>query len=224
RSVQTVSLFVDPDQLTPGQLVCTATELAKVLGENETDLLKQLQGAQDEKRRFVWIVRRLDEEKATPILALNLPGVQSVLEPKRYYPNGSLASHVLGFVGLDGQGLAGLEQAYNEKISGEPGRLFLEKDATGRPYESYEIVAKQGQSVVLTIDQGIQYQVERALQGAVERTHAKSGSVIVLDPRSGEILAMANAPSFDPNAVAVSPADNRRNWALQNVYEPGSTF
>ena len=224
RSVQTVSLFVDPDQLTPGQLVCTATELAKVLGENETDLLKQLQGAQDEKRRFVWIVRRLDEEQATPILALNLPGVQSVLEPKRYYPNGSLASHVLGFVGLDGQGLAGLEQAYNEKISGEPGRLFLEKDATGRPYESYEIAAKQGQSVVLTIDQGIQYQVERALQGAVERTHAKSGSVIVLDPRSGEILAMANAPSFDPNAVAVSPADNRRNWALQNVYEPGSTF
>jgi cell division protein FtsI (penicillin-binding protein 3) len=224
RSVQTVSLFVDPDQLTPGQLVCTATELAKVLGENETDLLKQLQGAQDEKRRFVWIVRRLDEEKATPILALNLPGVQSVLEPKRYYPNGSLASHVLGFVGLDGQGLAGLEQAYNEKISGEPGRLFLEKDAAGRPYESYEIAAKQGQSVVLTIDQGIQYQVERALQGAVERTHAKSGSVIVLDPRSGEILAMANAPSFDPNAVAVSPADNRRNWALQNVYEPGSTF
>jgi len=224
RSVQTVSLFVDPDQLTPGQLVCTATELAKVLGENETDLLKQLQGAQDEKRRFVWIVRRLDEEKATPILALNLPGVQSVLEPKRYYPNGSLASHVLGFVGLDGQGLAGLEQVYNEKISGEPGRLFLEKDAAGRPYESYEIAAKQGQSVVLTIDQGIQYQVERALQGAVERTHAKSGSVIVLDPRSGEILAMANAPSFDPNAVAVSPADNRRNWALQNVYEPGSTF
>jgi len=224
RSVQTVSLFVDPDQLTPGQLVCTATELAKVLGENETDLFKQLQGAQDGKRRFVWIVRRLDEEQATPILALNLPGVQSVLEPKRYYPNGSLASHVLGFVGLDGQGLAGLEQAYNEKISGEPGRLFLEKDATGRPYESYEIAAKQGQSVVLTIDQGIQYQVERALQGAVERTHAKSGSVIVLDPRSGEILAMANAPSFDPNAVAVSPADNRRNWALQNVYEPGSTF
>jgi cell division protein FtsI (penicillin-binding protein 3) len=224
RSVQTVSLFVDPDQLTPGQLVCTATELAKVLGENETDLLKQLQGAQDEKRRFVWVVRRLDEEKATPILAMNLPGVQSVLEPKRYYPNGSLASHVLGFVGLDGQGLAGLEQAYNEKISGEPGRLFLEKDAAGRPYESYEIAAKQGQSVVLTIDQGIQYQVERALQGAVERTHAKSGSVIVLDPRSGEILAMANAPSFDPNAVAASPADNRRNWALQNVYEPGSTF
>jgi cell division protein FtsI (penicillin-binding protein 3) len=224
RSVQTVSLFVDPDQLSSLQLDCTASELAKALGENETDLRKQLQSAQDEKRRFVWIVRRLDAEKATPILALNLPGLQSVLEPKRYYPNGSLASHVLGFVGLDGQGLAGLEQVYNEKISGEPGQLFLEKDAAGRPYESYEIAAKQGQSVVLTIDQAIQYQVERALQGAVERTHAKSGSVIVLDPRSGEILALANAPSFDPNAVAASPADNRRNWALQNVYEPGSTF
>ena len=85
RSVQTVSLFVDPDQLSSLQLDCTASELAKALGENETDLRKQLQSAQDEKRRFVWIVRRLDAEKATPILALNLPGVQSVLEPKRYY-------------------------------------------------------------------------------------------------------------------------------------------
>ena len=224
RSVQTVSLFVDPDGLTPAQLERTAMELARSLGEKESDLLQQLKDTQNQKKRFLWIARRLDADKANPIVAMNLPGVQAVLEPKRFYPNGSLASHVLGFVGLDGQGLGGLEQAYNEKISGEPGQLFIEKDAIGRPYESYEIAAKQGQTVVLTIDQSIQYQVERALQGAVERTHAKSGSVIVLDPRSGEILAMANAPSFDPNAVAESPADNRRNWALQNVYEPGSTF
>jgi cell division protein FtsI (penicillin-binding protein 3) len=224
RSVQTVSLFVDPDGLKPEELARTATELAKGLGEKESELLTQLQDTQNQKKRFVWIARRLDAEKANPIVAMNLPGVQAVLEPKRFYPNGSLASHVLGFVGLDGQGLAGLEQVYNEKISGEPGQLFIEKDAVGRPYESYEIAAKQGQTVVLTIDQAIQYQVERALQGAVARTHAKSGSVIVLDPRSGEILALANAPSFDPNAVADSPADNRRNWALQNVYEPGSTF
>ena len=224
RSIQTVSLFVDPDGLDIGQLQCTASELAKSLNQPESDLLKQLADAQSQKRRFIWIARRLDVGQANPILAKNLPGVQSVLEPKRYYPNGSLASHVLGFVGLEGEGLGGLEQSYNAKISGEPGRLFLERDATGKPYESYEIAAKQGQTVVLTIDQAIQYQTERALQGAVERAHAKSGSVIVLDPRSGEILAMANAPSFDPNNVSASPADNRRNWALQNVYEPGSTF
>ena len=224
RSVQTVSLFVDPDGLTTGELECTATQLAKVIGGRQSDLFNQLQATQNQKKRFVWIVRRLDAEKAAPVVAMNLPGLQAVLEPKRFYPNGSLASHVLGFVGLDGQGLAGVEQAYNEKISGEPGQLFVEKDAIGRPYESVEVAAKQGQTVVLTIDQSIQYQVERALQGAVERAHAKSGSAIVLDPRSGEILALANSPSFDPNAVADSPADNRRNWALQNVYEPGSTF
>ena len=224
RSIQTVSLFVDPDGLRPEELECTASQLASHFGDSQSELIKQLQDAQNEKRRFVWIARRLDIEEAKPILDLKLPGLQSLLEPKRYYPNGSLGSHVLGFVGLDGQGLAGVEQAYNAKISGEPGQLFLEKDATGRPYESFEVSASQGQSVVLTIDQAIQYQAERALQEAVQRSHAKSGSAIVLDPRTGEVLALANAPSFDPNDVAASPAENRRNWALQNIYEPGSTF
>jgi cell division protein FtsI (penicillin-binding protein 3) len=131
---------------------------------------------------------------------------------------------VLGFVGLDGEGLGGLEQSYDQKISGEPGRLFLEKDATGKAYQSFEIGAKQGQSIVLTIDQTIQFQTERALEAAVQRTHAKSGSVIVLDPKTGEILALANAPSFDPNNVSASRPEARSNWALQNIYEPGSTF
>jgi cell division protein FtsI (penicillin-binding protein 3) len=224
RSIQTVSLFIDPEGLRSDELECTAGVLANRLGEYESDLLKQLQNAQSDNRRFVWIARRRDVEQAQPILDLKLPGLQSLLEPKRYYPNGSLASHILGFVGLDGQGLGGLEQSYNTKISGEPGRLFLEKDATGKPYESYEIAATQGQTVVLTIDQAIQYQAERALQEAVQRSHAKSGSAIVLDPRSGEILALANAPSFDPNDVAAASAESRRNWALQNIYEPGSTF
>jgi cell division protein FtsI (penicillin-binding protein 3) len=224
RSIQTVSLFVDPYQLKPEDLQCTSSALAGALGENEKDLTQELQAAQTENKRFVWIARRLDVEKANPIIALKLPGLGSILEPKRYYPNASLASHILGFVGLDGQGLAGVEQSYNEKISGEPGRLFLERDATGKPYESYEIAAKQGQTVVLTIDQAIQYQTERALQNAVQNSRAKSGAAIVLDPRTGEILALANAPSFDPNNVSASPAQHRSNWALQNIYEPGSTF
>lgn len=224
RSVQTVSLFLDPDGLDAETLDRNAQQLAQALGMKQADLAKEFREAQKEKRRFIWVARRLDADHANKIVAMNLPGIQTRLEPKRYYPNGPLAAHVLGYVGLDGQGLGGVEQFYNAKIVGEPGRLFLEKDANGKPYESYEIASKPGQTVVLTIDQSIQYQAEQALQAAVQRSRAKSGTVIVLDPRSGEILALANAPTFDPNKVAEAKAETRSNWALQNIYEPGSTF
>lgn len=224
RSIQTVSLFLDPDGLDAATLDRNAKHLAQSLGLKYADLAKQFHKAQAEKRRFVWIARRLDADHANKIVAMNLPGIQPRLEPKRYYPNGPLASHILGYVGLDGQGLGGVEQFYNAKISGEPGKLFLEKDAKGKPYESYEIASKPGQTVVLTIDQTIQYQAEQSLLAAVQRSRAKSGTVIVLDPRSGEILALANAPTFDPNKVAETKAETRSNWALQNIYEPGSTF
>ncbi|HYK21425.1 MAG TPA: penicillin-binding transpeptidase domain-containing protein [Pyrinomonadaceae bacterium] len=224
RSIQTVSLFFDPEGLDAETLDRTAQQLAPALGRKYADLANEFREAQAEKRRFIWVARRLDADVADKIVALNLPGIQTRLEPKRFYPNGSLAAHVLGYVGLDGQGLGGVEQSYNSKVSGEPGRLFLERDAKGKPYESYEIAAKQGQTVVLTIDQAIQYQAEQALQAAVQNSHAKSGSVIVLDPRDGEILALANAPTFDPNKVAEAKPETRSNWALQNIYEPGSTF
>jgi cell division protein FtsI (penicillin-binding protein 3) len=224
RSVQTVSLFLDPDGLDVQALDQNAQQLAKALGLKQADLANEFREALTEKRRFIWVARRLDADLASKIVALNLPGIQTRLEPKRYYPNGPLAAHVLGYVGLDGEGLGGLEQFYNSKIAGEPGRLFLEKDASGKPYESYEIASKPGQTVVLTIDQSIQYQAEQALQAAVQRSRAKSGTVIVLDPRNGEILALANAPTFDPNKVADAKPETRSNWALQNIYEPGSTF
>jgi cell division protein FtsI (penicillin-binding protein 3) len=223
-SVQTVSLFLDPAGLDLGQLECTAQQVSETLGLKSKDLLAEFREAQEAKRRFIWITRRLDFDRANKLVAMKLPGLNAVLEPKRFYPNGPLAAHILGYVGLDGTGLGGLEQSYNEKIAGEPGRLFIEKDASGKPYESYEIASKPGQTVVLTIDQSIQYQAEQALNNAVKSSRAKSGSVIVLDPRSGEILALANAPTFDPNQVAASSPETRSNWALQNIYEPGSTF
>jgi len=222
--VQTISLFLDPADLDAGQLECTAQQLSNALGLSYAEVSQQLSNAQTMERRFLWIARRLDVDRGNQILALELPGIHPVIEPKRFYPNGSLASHVLGYVGIDGQGLGGVEHSYNSKIKGEPGELFLEKDATGRAYESFEIPAKPGQTVVLTIDQTIQYHAEQALQAAVSRSHAKSGTAIVLDPRTGEILALANAPTFDPNKVSDSIADARSNWALQNIYEPGSTF
>jgi cell division protein FtsI (penicillin-binding protein 3) len=224
QSVQTVSLFLDPDGLDVGQLECTAQQLSQSLNLKYKELMAEFREAQDANKRFIWIARRLDADLGNKLVALKLPGLQSVLEPKRYYPNGPLAAHVLGYVGLDGEGLGGLERSYNSKIAGEPGQLFLEKDASGKPYESYEIASKPGQTVVLTIDQSIQYQAEQALIAAVKNSRAKSGTVIVLDPRNGEILALANAPTFDPNQVAASSAETRSNWALQNIYEPGSTF
>ncbi|PWT90129.1 MAG: hypothetical protein C5B55_10190 [Blastocatellia bacterium] len=225
RSVDTVSLFIDPEpKLQPEDLECTAFYVARTLGLKFEDLAKELKDAQANNRRFVWIARRLDTNLVSSLFQMNLPGLGFHQEPKRYYPNGSLASHVLGFVSIDGDGQAGLEKVYNTRINGEPGQVFFEKDATGKPYESFEISSKPGQTVVLTIDQSIQYEVERALQAAVERSHAKSGSAIVLNPRNGEILALANAPTFDPNNLSASPAEARRNWALENVYEPGSTF
>jgi cell division protein FtsI (penicillin-binding protein 3) len=224
RSVQTVSLFIDPDGLDAATLDRNAQQIAKSLGLKQAELTRDFRKAHDDKKRFVWIARRLDADVANKVVELKLPGVQTQLEPKRYYPNGSLAAHVLGYVGLDGKGLGGVEQFYNAKISGEPGQLFVEKDANGKAYEGYEIAAKPGQTVVLTIDQSIQYIAEQSLQAAVQRAHAKSGTVIVLDPRSGEILALANAPTFDPNRVADAKPETRSNWALQNIYEPGSTF
>jgi cell division protein FtsI (penicillin-binding protein 3) len=224
RSIQTVSLFLDPDGLDAAALDRNAKQLAHSLNLKYADLAKEFREAHAAKRRFIWIARRLDADHANKVVAMNLPGIQPRLEPKRYYPNGPLASHILGYVGLDGQGLGGVEQFYNSKISGEPGKLFLERDAKGKSYESYEIASKPGQTVVLTIDQTIQYQAEQTLLAAVQRSRAKSGTVIVLDPRSGEILALANAPTFDPNKVAETKAETRSNWALQNIYEPGSTF
>jgi cell division protein FtsI (penicillin-binding protein 3) len=225
RSIETESFFVVPGEV--GNIEETGTQLARVLGTDEKEraaLLKRLHEAQDAKRKFAWVARKLEHEEAEKIRGLKLEGVYSLTEPKRFYPNGLLASHVLGFVGLDETGLAGIEQAYNERIKGEPGRVFVERDAHLHPYGSLEAAARQGQTVVLTLDQMVQYRTEQALRAAVENAHAKSGTAIVLDPRTGEILALANAPAFDPNDSRTVSKETLANGALQNIYEPGSTF
>ena len=234
RTIDTTSVFVAPDEFrqdkkdTDAQVTaaidCTAQSLASLLGLDQKTVFDQINGAKNSGRRFLWIARRIAPDKAELLEKMELAGVHTRKEPKRYYPNGSLAANVLGFVGLDGNGLAGIEQVYNEKIVGEPGKIFIEKDSLGRAYESTEVLGQPGQSIILTIDQSIQYQAEAALTTAIEQSGAKAGTAIVLDPHTGDILALANAPTFDPNDVGAASPAARNNWALQNIYEPGSTF
>jgi cell division protein FtsI/penicillin-binding protein 2 len=230
RTIDTTSVFIAPDEFDKDdsraavEIGCTAQILANVLGGDQGTFVKQINEARNDGRRFIWIARRVAPEQAQALDAWELAGVHTRKEPKRFYPNGPLAANVLGYVGLDGKGLAGIEQVYNEKIVGEPGKLFIEKDSRGRSYESTELPGRPGQTVVLTIDQSMQYQAEAALTAAVQQSNAKAGTAIVLDPHTGEILALANAPTFDPNDVSATTAASRANWALQNIYEPGSTF
>lgn len=222
RSVETESFFADPREIE--RVDDTIRRIVAITGQDRTELANRLRDAKEANKKFIWIVRRLDVESAGKLDALNLDGVYSRKEPKRYYPNDSLAAHVLGFVGTDEIGLSGVEQYYNDKIRGEAGKVYLETDARQRPFESYEIQPHPGQTVVLTIDQTIQYRTEQALAGAVERAGAKSGTAIVMDPQTGEILALANAPAFDPNQPPKNSTEVRSNGALQHIYEPGSTF
>jgi cell division protein FtsI (penicillin-binding protein 3) len=230
RTIDTTSVFIAPDEFDKNEnqavaeIGCTAEILSSVLGRTQKDLFNQIMEARSSGRRFLWIARRIAPEQAQLLETIDLAGVHTRKEPRRFYPNGPLAAHLLGYVGLDGNGLAGIEQVYNERISGEPGKLFLEKDSRGRAYESTEISGRPGQTIILTIDQSIQYQAEMALTAAISQSGAKAGTAIVLEPHTGEILALANAPTFDPNDVGATTPAERANWALQNFYEPGSTF
>jgi cell division protein FtsI (penicillin-binding protein 3) len=224
RSLDTESFFADPREVV--NVNDTARRIAAITGQDKDDLAAKLSEAQDAKKKFIWLIRRLDLQSATKLDAMNLLGVYSRKEPKRFYPNDSLAAHVLGFVGTDEIGLGGVEQYYNEKIRGESGKVYMERDGSSerRVFESYEVQPHPGQTVVLTIDQTIQFRTEQALFAAVERAQAKSGTAIVMDPHTGEILALANAPAFDPNHPGNDSPENRKNHALQDIYEPGSTF
>src|SRR5437660_1072277 len=224
RSIDTESFFADTREIE--NVDDTARKIASITGQKKDEISSRIGEAKDSNKKFIWLIRRLDLTTATKLDAMNLEGVYSRREPKRYYPNDALAAHVLGFVGTDEVGLSGVEQYYNEKIRGEAGKLYLERDGSRerRVFDSYEVQPHPGQTVVLTIDQTIQYRTEQALFAAVENSHAKSGTAIVMDPHTGEILALANAPAFDPNQPPKDATDARVNGALQTIYEPGSTF
>jgi cell division protein FtsI (penicillin-binding protein 3) len=222
RSVSVDSFYADPREIENAEEA--ATSLARVFKIDAIALATRLNEAKTARRGFVWLARKVDEETASAVRELKIKGVYSTEEMKRRYPNGALAAHVIGFVGLDDRGLGGVEQIYDASLTGEAGRLVVDADARRRAFESTGSEPQDGRTLVLTIDQYVQHVVERELAAALERTNAKSAAAVVLDPHTGEILALANAPTFDPNDAASVSAEARRNDALQNIYEPGSTF
>jgi cell division protein FtsI/penicillin-binding protein 2 len=176
---------------------------------------------------FVWIARKVEPAVADQIRARKLPGIHFVAEPRRFYPKGSLAASVLGYVGLDDRGLSGLEYAYETVISGKPGEIVALTDARRSTYGEAETAgrpAQEGAALTVSIDSGMQFAAERELESTMRELDAKSGSVVLMDPWNGEILAMASAPGFDPNQYGRYPAEARRNRAIADAYEPGSTF
>jgi len=175
-------------------------------------------------RRQVFLRRQVTLDQAARVAAQKLPGIFITPEPKRYYPNRDLAAHVLGYLGTDSRGLAGIEQSYNSTINGTPGSLTYEVDSYGNAFSRVEQPPVQGDTIELTIDARLQHLAERELELGVTTHRADGGTVVVMDPRTGEILAMANYPPVNPNVYKEYPRELWMNRAVQGVYEPGSTF
>ena len=175
---------------------------------------------------FAYVRRayRVLPEDASRVAALELPGIGFMKASRRAYPNNELAAHLLGSVGTDNYGLNGIEAAYNRQISGTDGKVLIQTDAKHRPFGSFGQAATPGSTLQLTIDQFLQHLAERELRAGVRENNAKGGSAVIVNPYTGEILAMANEPTFDPNKYNEASDLQRKNRAIQDVYEPGSTF
>jgi cell division protein FtsI (penicillin-binding protein 3) len=177
------------------------------------------------KGQFAWVARKVSPDEERRVRALEIKGIGFAKESRRFYPKRELLSHVLGYVGLDNHGLAGLESAYDSVIRGRPGRVLIQFDAKRRALMSHvERESTVGAALELTIDQYLQNIAERELRKGVEEYGAAGGSIVVMDPATGEVLAMASAPTFNPNTYARAPESYRRNRSIQDLYEPGSTF
>jgi cell division protein FtsI (penicillin-binding protein 3) len=216
-SVMADSIFAVPSEI-PDQ-VTAARLLGRVLNDDPHAILARMQAS----RNFAWIERKVDTATGDRVRALNLKGIYFQKEPKRFYPKKELAAQVIGYVGLDDAGLAGIERGYNDQLQGRPGRRLISMDARRRALGGVERPPEPGQNIVLTLDENIQYIAERELEMAMAETHSLAGTVIVENPNTGEILALANRPTFNPNAGVGKPSE-LQDRAISDIYEPGSTF
>ena len=230
RNGQTLALSVDAESIwaVPREVQdpdATLARVCKAIGGCQPD--EQIQYAKRLRKdvSFVYLRRRISPDEAARVAALKLPGISLMTEQRRYYPNRELAAHVIGYVG-DEVGRGGIEAAYNSKISGQKGEVLVEIDSVHHQVFTSRVkrAPTDGATVELTIDRVLQHVVEGALHEAVVYHRAAGGTAIVMDPRTGEILALANEPTYNPNAYNLSNVDDLRNRGVQDLYEPGSTF
>lgn len=218
-SVKAPSIYAHPRQIKDRDLA--ATELARILQQDREDVYKKL----DPKRAYIWLARQIHPEVANAIMELDLDGIGLSKEHKRYYPQQGLAGQILGFVGVDSNGLEGIERAFESKLAGDMTKIMARRDAQGRMMltnEAPKIEAFEGASIELTIDERIQRVAEAELNKQIEKYEAKGGYAVVIHVPTGEVLALANTPSFDPNRFKEFTSSD---WRLRNItdtFEPGS--
>src|SRR5467141_2484834 len=219
-----MSLQVDSTFAIPSELGDNKAQAAALLSGVLNIPRDLLEAKFESGATFVWIARKLPPEKREAVEALNLKGIYFQKENQRFYPKRDLAAHVLGFVDLDEKGLGGIEYELDDQIRGKSEKIIVMADARQRWFDGGEAQRERGANVVLTLDEKVQYIAERELGAAIARTRAIAGTVVVMNPSTGEILALANWPKFNPNTASDAPAEARMNRGVSALYEPGSTF
>lgn len=220
-SIEVDSIFVDPQKVTDVEAGARALSSALQLPYGA------LKAKLSSDKSFIWIKRQLSPRESEQVRSLNLPGVNFIKEHQRFYPNSEIGAQVLGFTGIDPTGLEGVELKYNAQLLGQGGYLVMERDALGRGIGAGARAvegASRGHDVYLTLDKNIQFIAEKELAAGIQKAKAKAGTVIVLDARDGQVLAMASQPDFNPNAAGSFKPSQWRNRALCDTYEPGSTL
>ena len=217
-SIAVDSIFAVPSEIPDPNTA--ATLLAHILKVDAAELRARFNAS----RTFCWVARKVDADVSERVRALNLRGIYFEKESKRFYPKRELAAQVLGYVGMDDEGLSGIEREFDEQLRGHPGRMLISVDARKRWFGRVERQPEPGENVVLTIDQAIQYIAEKELEKAVRENGAAAGTVIVENPHTGEVLALANRPTFNPNLSRKIRPQELNNRAISDIYEPGSTF
>ena len=224
-TVQADSVFAVPSEIdNKPAIVHQLAQIVHTAPEDTWTSESQILSRVNASRGFAWIARRLTPEAAAKVKALNLKGVYFQKEFQRFYPDSEIAAQVLGYVGVDDNGLGGMEQKFDSRLHGEPGRMYAAMDARRHVMGSTEHEPEPGANLVLTIDENIQFIAEKALDAAMARTHADTGTVVVQDVHTGQILALAVRPTFNPNDFRHTTPALLRDHAVSDVYEPGSTF
>ncbi|HEY0590391.1 MAG TPA: penicillin-binding transpeptidase domain-containing protein, partial [Thermoanaerobaculia bacterium] len=222
ESVAGVSVYADPQAIADPRAAARKLAAIEGIGVGRAELEKRL----DKNGEFAWVARQLPPEVGASIRALDLRGIYFLEESRRSYPKGRLAANILGYVSVDGEGLAGIEHSFDGRIRGRSAKVTILRDARRGMYLVGDGASAtvDGYDLVLTVDEVIQFAAEKALAKAMDTWDAPAGSVVVLDPRDGAILALASAPTFDPNRFRSYSSASWRNRAVQDLYEPGSTF